>query len=358
MRYAPRLALAAALLPFIAPSVLAQDSSEPDLGGAADVSASMRAYAQGPGRASQAAAAAAKPAGVDLSGQFADPADRNQGAVGSCHAFGSIAVLEAAYFRRYGRRIRLSEEDLFLRRTVLTGDVYSQFCASGKCELSEGGDPAADIRYVLDNGVLTGGAYQAFAERYLRYRKAEQETLEGIAKERADQGWLEKLLYDPREHWVELQTDGQAKRLFTDYLEGRDPNSDAERAKVKAALAGFQLRSKSYPFLWGAAAAKLSAADCRAKGAAQYADISAELAAGRPVAIAMSLSGLPVWGQTDSSKHAEHAFVLLGESDASGKRVFHSRNSWGGLNPDVPESQLCRVYGVFSVLAPGESAKF
>lgn len=356
------LALAFMLLPLFSGSAPAADSDSSAVGGGAAAGAvlgAMRGLAQTAGPRAQAAAAAeaAQAArGVDLKAQFADPSDRDQGAVGSCHAFGSVAVIEAAYFRRYGRHIRLSEEDLFLQRTVLSGDVYDQFCSNGKCELSEGNDPAVDIRYALEHGVLSGTAYQHFVTRYLSYRAAEQRTLQGIQRMRDEQGWLERLLYDPREHWKELQTNALSKRLLSNYLEGRDRNSDAERARVKNELSGLTLKTKSFAFIGGSDAAKLTSAQCREKGLAQRHALSAEMNAGRPVAISMSLSGLPAWGQTDASKHANHAFMLLGYSDAGGKRTFHSRNSWGGQNPDVPEDQLCRVYGIDSVLGPGENS--
>ena len=77
---------------------------------------------------------------IDLLPQFADLSNRDQCDVGSCHTFGSVAVLEAAWFRKHKTRVRFSEADLFLQRTVLTGDVYRQFCRDGKCELSEGNE--------------------------------------------------------------------------------------------------------------------------------------------------------------------------------------------------------------------------
>ena len=359
------LALAFTLLPLFSGPARAADPDYSAIGGGAAAGAAigaMRGLAQGAGRQQQAAAAVAAAAApkTDVShlDQFADPSDRSQGDVGSCHAFGSVAVIEAAYFRRYGRHIRLAEEDLFLQRTVLSGDVYDDFCSTGKCELSEGNDTAADIRYALDHGVLSGSSYQQFVTRYLSYRAAEQRTLQGIQRMRDEQGWLERLLYDPRDHWRELQTNAQSKRLLSNYLEGRDRNSDTERARVKGELAGFTLKTKSFTFIGGSDATKLTSAQCKAQGADQRAALSSELAGGRPVAVSMSLSGLAAWGQTDTSKHANHAFMLLGYTDAGGKRTFHSRNSWAGQNPDVPEDQLCRIYGIYTVLAPGETSQF
>lgn len=354
-----RFALAAALIPLSARAASAAQPAFGDLGaiGAAGAAlgAAVRAYVQGPGLQAQAAAASRD---VDLTAQWGDLSGRNQQDVGSCHDFGAVAVLEAAYFRRYGRRVRLSEEDLFVRRTVLSGHIYGDFCRSGKCALDEGDDIAGDIRYALDHGVLTGGSYQEFLTRYRRYREAEVLTMEGLQRRRDEQGWLDKLLYDPRAHWKRLQTETSSKRLLRQVLLGRDRDSGSARAKVKAEFAGFRLRTRSFVPIEGPTAAKIGPGGCRMLGGIRRDLLSAELAAGRPVGVSISLSGLAAWGQADPRKKARHAFVLLGYSGKAGERVFHSLNSWGGQNPDVPEDQLCRIYAVNTVLAPGERATF
>lgn len=364
MRIGRRLALVAALIPLLARGSLGAEAACADLDAAAAlggaIGAGIRAYAQGLGRASQAAAAAAS---VDLRGQFVDPVSvRQQSTIGACHAFSAIGALEAAYDRHYGRHIRLSEEDLFLRRTVVSGRVYGDFCSSGTCELDEGNYPQADIRHVLSHGVLTGSSYDSFLKRYLRYRAAEEQTMRGIQKARDEQGWLERLLYDPRAHWKALQTSASSKRSmrkFSDYLQGRSGDTAAERAKVKAEFKGFGLKTKSFPFIGGATAAALSDGACFAKGRAQSAAISSELAAGRPVVVRMSIAGLEAWdSDEDDEDPGRHAFLLVGYAGAAGARTFRSRNSWGGQDPDVAEDELCRVYGLVTVLAPGESATF
>jgi hypothetical protein len=346
------------VLPLLAASSFAADTAD-DAVAAFRAAARAQAAAAAAERKAEAASAPAPEAGrkVDLLPQFADPSTRNQGGIGSCHAFGSVAVLEAAYYRSYKEHVALAEEDVFLRRTVLSGDVYREFCSGGKCVMAEGNDPAGDIRYVLDHGALTGGSYVRFADRYVKYRDAEQKTMEGIQRTYEEMGWLEKLFYDPRAHWKELSTQAESKRLLTRYLEGKGSAESLERGRIQKRFEGFRLRSKDYGY--SDENKKRAPADCLAKGAAQRAALKGELDAHRPVCVSMSLSGLASWGQTDATRDANHAFMIIGYDAApGGKLVFHTRNSWGGQNPDIPEDQACRIYELDSVLAPGEKETF
>lgn len=288
--------------------------------------------------------------------QFADPSDRNQCQVGSCHAFSSIAVLEAAYQRAYGAKIRFSEADIFIRRTVLSGDIYRGFCADGNCTLTEGNDVFGDIDYAINHGVATSIQYQTFYDRYKRFREAEQKTLEGIEARRKRMSWLDLLFYDPRTHWAELQKEsGKITEMF---LAGRDPKIDAERADTKGKLGKMSVKEKKFPYL-GDETSKKKPEECRAGGAAQGRIISGELDSGRPVAISMTLKGLAAWGTAGSTDHANHAFTIVGYRAEEGKPlVLKTRNSWAGTNPDVQEDELCRVFSVITVLAPGEKAAF
>ncbi|MBI5247480.1 MAG: hypothetical protein HY923_09880 [Elusimicrobia bacterium] len=89
-----------------------------------------------------------------------DPPKRDQSNIGSCHAFAAVAMLEAAYSRGYGHR--LSEEDLFVQRTILTGDAHSDVCRTGlKCGLMEGNFVDGDIRHVLENQLCRIGSVEA-----------------------------------------------------------------------------------------------------------------------------------------------------------------------------------------------------
>lgn len=288
--------------------------------------------------------------------QFADPSDRSQCQVGSCHAFSSIAVLEAAYKRAYGVHIRFSEADIFIRRTVLSGDVYRSFCAEGKCELSEGNDVYGDIDYALKNGVATSIQYTEFYDRYKKYRAAEEKTLEGIEAGRKKMSWLELLFYDPRTHWAELQK--ESSKITEAFLRGRDGKIDQERADAKGKLGKMALKEKRFKYL-GDDGPKKKKEECRSEGADQGRTITGELDSGRPTAISMTLKGIAAWGTAGSTDHANHAFTIVGYKAEEGKPVvYRTRNSWGGDNPDVQEDELCRVYSVITVLVPGEKAAF
>jgi len=290
--------------------------------------------------------------GVNLLPQLPDPSSHYQDDVGSCHAFGSVALLEAAYFRAYGQKVSLSEADLFLRRTVLSPGLYQDFCASGSCKLTEGNDPAGDIAFAIHNGVATGLQYSAFVKRYMKYRKAEEQTIAGVQSEYEQESWLEKLLYDPRKHWTELQQDPQAQRLLSAYLAGRDPKIDAQRAAMRKKFAGFRLLSQNFDSP-GAKAKSLSARQALAAGAKQKAAILAELKRNRPVTVSMSLAGLKAWGQQDAKDAANHAFMIIGyRNDPKEGLVFETRNSWGGDNPDVTAADLCRIYAVATIRTP------
>lgn len=357
----PRVVIASLLLLACAAGWSSAADTSDDIIAGFKAAAQAQAAAARAGQAGGATVAAAPAPGaaqkVDLLPQFADPSTRNQCSIGSCHAFGSVAVLEAAYFRNYNEHISIAEQDVFLRRTVLSGDVYRDFCASGKCEMTEGNDPAGDIRYVLDHGALTGGSYSRFADRYVKYREAEQKTMEGIQKGYEKMGWLEKLFYDPRKHWKELSTSDSSKKILTDMLQGRGSAESTERGEIKRKFAGFRLRTKS-DFDWKPEHKALAPKDCQARGAGQRAALKAELDARRPVCVSMSLSGLTAWGQTDQTRDAYHAFMIIGYDATPAGLVFRTRNSWGGTNPDIPETETCRIYVVDTVLTPSEKESF
>ncbi|MDO8803447.1 MAG: C1 family peptidase [Elusimicrobiota bacterium] len=292
--------------------------------------------------------------GASLLTQFADPSTRGQANVGSCHAFGSVAVLEAAYFRAHGSKVQLSEADIFIRRTVLSKDWYRDFCSGGACKVSEGNDVLGDLEYAKANGVATSVGYDRFLERYRKFRAAEQRTLEGIDAEEKRMGWLQRMLYDPKAHWAQLQEGESSKRISQMLLLGQDPRIDTERATIKEKLKDFVIEQKTFPYL-GSDVHALSAADRLEKGEAQRSFILRELSAGRPVALSMSLSNLAGWGQTDTSEHANHAFMIIGFSRGADSRpVFHTRNSWAGVNPDIKEDELCRIFSAITVKVPGE----
>lgn len=300
------------------------------------------------------------PGSVDLLPQFPDASDHNQVNVGSCHAFSTISVLEAALFRRYQQHIALSEADLFLQRTVLRGQVNADFDPTA-LSANEGNDVVGDVYFAITNGVATSDQYGEFVKRYTAFRDTAKQDSQYVdrmvAQENALQKFFDKTLFDARQAYKDTYTP-EAKRGLTGYLSsvnGRQSIAllESERARTKAMLAGFRALQKSYPYM-GNASSSVDAAACGRLGTERGAAILRELKAGRPVAVSMSLSGLPEWDQTDASRDANHAFTLVGYALTQKGVSFHTRNSWGGKNPDVPDSQLCRVYNFVTVLTPQE----
>ena len=261
------------------------------------------------GPASPAVPAAQADKGVDHSNQFSGPS-RNQGAVGACHSFTAVAILEAAYFRRYGERLQLSEADLFLRQNVLGRTGYSGFLRNGDPMLEEGNWIDDDIQFAIDHGVATSLQYEAFVQRYSSYRDAESKDLRGIERQHQQNPWYVRMLYNPRKHWVKMQEDPVAQRILQNFLTGNDQALEAQREEVRSKLKGFRLSTKKYgPF---------NPKDCRQRNAKIVEDIVRELKAGRPVAIDY---------QTRDGPHASvvHGYRVTG----NGSVILQTRNSWG-----------------------------
>ncbi|MBI5622306.1 MAG: hypothetical protein HY924_00860 [Elusimicrobia bacterium] len=290
--------------------------------------------------------------GTDLSGQFPDPAVRNQCSVGSCHSFSSIGTVEAALRRAYGAKVRLSEADLFINMKVkkpeLFADSYVKSDTDGnpRHQLSEGGFPEDNLAYALENGVATDKTvpYADMMARYYKWRSEEQKLLDSVRKDFDKLDPLARLLSrSPEGHWADLRTEEHAARLNEAVLTGKGVDVSEvsrERDIVKRALQGFAVEDHFY-----------TALDA---GLSQRRDITRLLCAGIPVGVSMELRGLSEWGTAGSNEHARHAFVLTGFKTTDKGLVFKVRNSWGGFNPDVQESQLGRIYGIQAVLGPGE----
>lgn len=293
--------------------------------------------------------AGAADGGVDLSGQF-PTASRNQGDVGSCHAFASVGLLEAAYFRKYGEHAVFSDADLFLRNTVLNGNIYSGslfepgYAWTGRPELKEGGSPSTllaigDMEFAIKHGVATTPQYSAFLERYRQYREAEQRTLADIERQRQRDPWYVKLLYNPRRHWAQMQRSPLNQKILQNYLMGNDGTLDAQREETRRKLSGFTVAKSLYITL--PSSFSRAADECRRDGAARTAAVLSELRAGRPVGLSYFTDGN--WGS--------HVLLITGYLAAEGGDiVFKTRNSWGaGGNFDMSPKDMCKVHGIFSV---------
>lgn len=78
------------------------------------------------------------------------------------------------------------------------------------------------------------------------------------------------------------------------------------------------------------------------------------LCAGRPVAVGMNIRGLKGFRPPNNDsklvntiKQSGHAFAIVGferrKVGGKEKYVFKTRNSWGGINPDIDEDELWRL---------------
>ncbi|HVE14500.1 MAG TPA: C1 family peptidase [Elusimicrobiota bacterium] len=280
------------------------------------------------------AGAVSAPSGetVDLSYQFSGPS-RSQGDIGSCHTFAAVALLEAAYYRLTGRPLRLSEADLFTRRTILSGDVYDGFRRRGSAALSEGNYTPEVIQYALQNGVATGMQYDAFRQRYLRYREAERRTLEDLERQRRSQPWYVRLLYDARGHWARLQQAPASQRILQRYLSGNDDALESQRRRSLEWLSGLRLTRKSFS---PSDPSRVGPEECARLGRPRAEEIAAELRAGRPVAVSYS----------------EHSLVIKGMRSGGNGTVFMTRNSHGpGGDVTFQPGDMCKIYETMSVAA-------
>jgi hypothetical protein len=303
--------------------------------------------------------------GVSLFSQFPD-AGRNQHDAGSCHTFAAIGLLEAAYFRQYGQTVRLSDADLFLNRTVLNSEFYGDLKRSDspeKIEVDDGGYIPADTQFALDHGVATDLQYEDFLTRYLAYSQNVQNDMRFVKRLAAEGSavpdWMAKLVYkltgNPEDKYIDSQMAPEAQKTLQSYMQGviRDSQLASQRVESQKRLAGFKLLTVDFDYLGDTVNHSLAAADCATLGIRQGQDILVELRAGRPVGVAMTLKGLDSWGQRGATTDANHAFIIAGYAPAAdGKLVFKTRNSWGGDNPDVLESDLCRIYQLSSLRAP------
>ena len=145
--------------------------------------------------------AAAALAEKDLSAQFSDESKRNQRNVGSCHTFASVAVLEAAYYRKYKETVRFSEADLFYRYKLQGSPTFEDYnrlmaeFAQGKAvdaAVEEGSWPSIELPFALKSGVSSSWGYDKFMRNYIplsnQMRAADMKTIRNT-NEQDDMGW-------------------------------------------------------------------------------------------------------------------------------------------------------------------------
>jgi hypothetical protein len=351
---------------------------------------------------------------VDLSCTFVDPPERNQGGVGSCHAFASVAALESAAYRAYGTKVSLSEADLFVSAHLSDGSYFSPTNrkldlalgrpsqASGPLDgyvdrvrlaeglktdqpddlVEEGGDVWADLTYAIDNGVASGDLvpyyyfYSSYAGGYpvqvtpplkpdlvarSKLAIANALTLANIR----DFSQLEPPVSVP---YVAGPESGDSsprdlRQLKLILLADGDPRLmgeiDNNRELNRRGLSGFKIEATS----WDKGSIPTKAdhgpdrlARCGEESVYRRDWVVGQLRLGHPVILSADLQGYEAWYLANVDQPAYHAFVLTGyRTDGSGAKVFSVRNSWAGRNPDVRESELCRARAAYVVTTPADA---
>jgi len=260
------------------------------------------------------------PARVDLSGQFGD-GPRRQGKIGSCHTFVAVALIEAAYFRQYGRRVRLSEADLFVRRNAAPALPFLRARDTGMLR--------PDLRYALNFGVMPGDFYEVFEARYHAFEKRFFKFLD-------------------------------RKRSVVEELlpESATPEANAAREMIRRELEEFSPDGVSFFKFIGAAArsaVKKDAVKCDEARVAGY--LERRLNAGMPVGVGLNTGWTksPAWRKDSNGPGGSHYFVVKGYDRSAAGPVFHTRNTWSeeaGGSPDLSGADLCEIFGMSWVVAP------
>lgn len=262
------------------------------------------------------------PVRVDLSFQFVD-GPRAQGHVSSCHAFVAVALIEAAYFRQYGTRVRLSEADLFVRRNALPTFPFLRSRETGMLR--------PDLRYALARGVMPGDHYAAFEARYHAFKKRFFKFLDKKSSV------VEELL-----------------------PESATPEAGAAREKIRKEVGGFTVEGETFLKFAGATARSAVKKDVVRCGEARVAGLlERQLNAGRPVGVGLNTGWTesPEWRRGSEGPGGSHYFVITGFDRGAGGPVFHTRNTWSeeaGGSPDLSGADLCGIFAMTWVRAPAD----
>ena len=336
---------------------------------------------------------------VDLSCTFDDPPTRDQGAIGDCHAFASVGVLESALMRATGERIELSEADMWvmsnighdkvfapgagvagsvdtvpihegpsLKKMLAEDDLRRVLERKDKLDVwvEEGAWIDFDVANALNEGLARRAtiSYDVFTRTWLGSDRAM--TPWGVKTQTANLSRriaADVVSYNNSTSLtrLELPTEIPAdvlkaapaipptkEELALRLLAEGDPNRmrliRLERSEMRRIFSMFKLLAKNWDL-----PQDLDTDSCLASGVPKRAWIIENLRAGRPVAIGMSLQGMEEWGGDGA-----HAIVLTGYATKGSHKVFSVRNSWGGINPDIPDDQLCRVMQAVTVETPDD----
>ncbi|HOX23461.1 MAG TPA: C1 family peptidase, partial [Elusimicrobiales bacterium] len=270
-------------------------------------------------------------ASVDLGYQFTGQRDQNK--IGSCHDFSAVALVEAAYFRYYGKHIDLAEQDLFSQTKLCSGEacnkasVYTANDGSRQCNLAEGGSPSQDLNYILTHGVLPDEAYacHSYDQFASSYVPIFQDRLEkAIVKLDAKGKTLPKV------------QPGKLDKMVDRYVCPAE-NADELRRKVKNELKGFKADGEMFfgaAFIPADAFMTMKPEECRADSSEQKKFLLNMLNQNIPVSVGVHLIGMKAWGYDKPRPTGKpgatygHAFLIIGYEFKDGQLVFKTRNSW------------------------------
>ncbi len=312
---------------------------------------------------------------VDLSGQFASDC-RDQGKTDSCHAFASIALLEAALKRNQKEDLQLSAADLFVRKTLLKSGAQAVEIPAEEGSVDvvqiETGDPYEDIRFAIRSGVARMGTvpWESFLEAYEEYKAQRKEKCLEAFKQ--DSKPLAQCLAENSHLKAFLESLSQEQSLAEKEkrLLGESPEIQKDREEIRKRLEGLSVSKEEFvPLLPPEADDK---GVCKEKGLKQKGMILSRLALDWPVAVCLHLEGLEGWGAEDAKGgELKHCVAVTGYKKAQGEDPLYlaTRNSWvriilassqGGVsflpgiqvvadNPKLYEHDLCRVHEIVTL---------
>lgn len=281
---------------------------------------------------------------------------------GPCPSFAAIELAGAALTRQYGpirgEHLALSDADLFLRRAL-----------AGRRTLTAAATALARERRVAEPWELAGGWLKDDLDALLAEGAAARATLpwSSVWKRREEggtvlagaPGGLDGQISTPENpqaflERVRFEEGDKAARPET----GETALLRQDRERIRGLLKGFRVKSES--FLMNAAvlgpAFYKDPGVCRARGASARDFALSELRAGRPVAFAMNLAGLPEWTPAPGGEPAWRSVLVVGaQTGAAGAAALKTRLPDGSNGPDLNDYQLCRVGQAVSLLAPKDA---
>lgn len=307
---------------------------------------------------------------VDLSSQFPDPPTRNQCNTGSCQSFAAIALYENALLRQFGVKVRLSEGHLYAELLFANMDILKRvvnylndtknlnsFAVSEAFNSVTGEYIQTAVRRLLDKGIgfEETAPFDQFVTRFQQFRPTYEEIILSCLKSSREIGTTQEMFGDEKvcslfgAAQVESLLGGSSTYKKLQHQASIISNSVLRQIAIAKNPHEQEISELSALVRSGKQPRQ---SDCFFKGRKAFRNIMYHLEKKRPVAVSMYINGVAGFG--NAGKHAVHAFVITG-GKSDGRRVtFSTRNSWGGKNPPIFNSDMCRVLDVVALTIPKE----